>query len=130
MKLLPDTPVLLWWLNDDEKLSATARQLIKTVDNAIYVSHVSLWEIQIKVMAGKLRADLETIIKQLPENSFQQFPLHANPILALAKLPKHHQDPFDRMLIAQAGSEPLHLIPMINRSHYTVKAAFLFNHFK
>ena len=61
-------------------------------------------------MAGKLRADLETIIKQLPENSFQQCPLHATHILALAKLPKHHQDPFDRMLIAQAGSEPLHLI--------------------
>ena len=110
MKILLDTHILLWWLNDDEKLSENARQFIRNPDNVIYVSHVSLWEIQIKTMTGKLNADLGAIIQQLSENDFQQFPLHTNHILALAKLAPNHQDPFDRMLISQAISEPLHLI--------------------
>lgn len=61
-------------------------------------------------MAGKLKADLKTIIKQLPENNFQQLPIHTNHLLALGKLPPHHQDPFDRMLITQALHEPMHLL--------------------
>ncbi len=110
MKFLLDTHILLWWLNDDAKLSESARNIISNADNVIYVSHVSLWEIQIKMMAGKLNADMENILQQLPENDFQQLPTHANHILALASLLPHHQDPFDRMLIAQAISEPLHLV--------------------
>ena len=110
MKLLLDTHILLWWLGDDKKLSENGRQFIQNPDNDIFVSHVSLWEIQIKTMAGKLNADLETIIQQLPDNNFQQLAIHSNHILTLAKLPSHHQDPFDRMLISQALSEPLHLI--------------------
>ena len=110
MKLLLDTHILLWWLNDDDKLSEKARQLIENPDTDIYVSHSSLWEIQIKVMTGKLNAELEIIIQQLTKNNFKQLPSHANHFLALAKLPQHHQDPFDRMLISQALSEPLHLI--------------------
>jgi len=110
MKLLLDTHVLLWWLNDDAKLSENARRFIRNPDNDIYVSHVSLWEIQIKIMTGKLNANVETLIQQLSENNFQQFPIHTNHILALAKLPPHHQDPFDRMLVSQAINEPLHLI--------------------
>jgi PIN domain nuclease of toxin-antitoxin system len=110
MKLLLDTHVLLWWLNDDGKLSENACRLIENPDNAIYVSHATIWEIQIKNMTGKLNTNVETLIQQLSVNNFQQFPIHTNHILALAKLPPHHQDPFDRMLISQAISEPLHLI--------------------
>jgi PIN domain nuclease of toxin-antitoxin system len=110
MKLLIDTHILLWWLIDDELLSENARQLIITPDNDIFVSHASLWKIQIKAMAGTLKADLKAIIQQLPENNFQQLPIHANHLLALGKLPPHHQDPFDRMLIAQAIHEPMHLL--------------------
>lgn len=110
MKLLLDTHILLWWLNDDDKLSEKARQLIENPDTDIYISHSSLWEIQIKVMTGKLNANLEIIIQQLTENNFKQLPSHVNHFLTLAKLPQHHQDPFDRMLISQALSEPLHLI--------------------
>ncbi len=110
MKLLIDTHILLWWLSDDAKLPENARQLIATPDNAIFVSHASLWEIQIKAMAGKLTANLQAILQQLPENNFQQLPIHANHLLALAMLPPHHQDPFDRMLIAQAIHEPMHLL--------------------
>ena len=110
MKLLLDTHILLWWLNGDEKLPEKAHQLISHADNAIYVSHISLWEIQIKVMTGKLHADFKAIIKQLPGNDFQELPSHADHIIALSQLPSYHQDPFDRMLIAQAISEPLHLL--------------------
>ena len=110
MKLLLDTHILLNWLNDDKKLSEHARRLISNPANDIFVSHVSLWEIQIKNMTGKLNANIETLIRQLYENNFQEFPMHTDHILALAKLPPHHQDPFDRMLVSQAISEPLHLI--------------------
>jgi PIN domain nuclease of toxin-antitoxin system len=110
MKLLLDTHILLWWLNDDEKLPEKAHQLISHVDNAIYVSHISLWEIQIKVMTGKLHADLKAIIEQLPVNDFLELPSHVNHFIVLSQLPSYHQDPFDRMLIAQAISEPLHLL--------------------
>jgi PIN domain nuclease of toxin-antitoxin system len=110
MKLLLDTHILLWWLDDDKKLSEFGRQFIQNPDNDVYVSHASLWEIQIKNMSGKLNASVETIIQQLPVNNFQQFSVHTDHILNLAKLPPHHQDPFDRMLVSQALSEPLHLI--------------------
>lgn len=110
MKLLLDTHVLLWWLNNDEKLSSYARQFITNPDNDIYISDVSLWEIQIKIMNRKLNLDLDILIQQMSENNFQQLRIHKNHILSLSKLPRHHQDPFDRMLISQAISEPLHLI--------------------
>ncbi|MEI6145500.1 MAG: type II toxin-antitoxin system VapC family toxin [Methylococcales bacterium] len=110
MKLLLDTHILLWWLSDNEQLSSKARELISKPDNDIYVSHISLWEIQIKVMTGKLEVDLNNLISQLPQNNFLQLPSHTDHILCLAKLPPYHQDPFDRMLIAQALSEPLNLI--------------------
>ena len=110
MKLLIDTHILLWWLNDDEKLPEKAKQLIKQPENDVYVSHISLWEIQIKIMIGKLHADLEAIIKQLPANNFVELPSRTSHIITLSRLPLHHQDPFDRLLIAQAISEPLHLM--------------------
>lgn len=110
MKLLLDTHILLWWLNDDEKLPEKAHQLISHADNSIYVSHISLWEIQIKVMTGKLHADLKAIIEQLPVNDFLELSSHADHVIALSQLPSYHHDPFDRMLIAQAISEPLHLL--------------------
>ncbi len=61
-------------------------------------------------MAGKLTANLQDIIQQLPKNNFQQLPIHANHLLTLGMLPPHHQDPFDRMLIAQASYEPMHFL--------------------
>ena len=110
MRFLLDTHILLWWIDDDKRLSGQARQIIKDQCNEIYVSDISFWEIQIKVMNGKLNVDLETVIQQLPVNNFLPLNLNSRHIMALAKIPDHHQDPFDRMLIAQAITEPLHLI--------------------
>jgi PIN domain nuclease of toxin-antitoxin system len=61
-------------------------------------------------MAGKLTANLKDIIQQLPETNFQQLPIKTDHLLALGKLPPHHQDPLDRMLIAQAVLEPMRLL--------------------
>jgi PIN domain nuclease of toxin-antitoxin system len=110
MKLLLDTHILLWWLNDDEKLPEKTKYLIEQPDNVVYVSHISLWEIQIKIMIGKLHAELSAIVEQLPKNNFLELASRTNHIITLSQLPMHHQDPFDRMLIAQAISEPLNLI--------------------
>ena len=76
MKLLIDTHILLWWLSDDAKLPENARQLISKPDNAIFVSHASLWEIQIKAMAGKLTANLP---RHYPALAGKQFPTTAHP---------------------------------------------------
>jgi PIN domain nuclease of toxin-antitoxin system len=110
MNFLIDTHILLWWLNDDERLPEKAKFLIKQPENNVYVSHFSLWEIQIKVMTGKLRTDLSAIVKQLPANNFVELPSRTSHIITLSQLPMLHQDPFDRMLIAQAINEPLNLI--------------------
>ena len=110
MKVLLDTHILLWWLSDNDQLSLKARELISNPENDVFVSHVSLWEIQIKVMTGKLQVDLSRLITQLPKNNFIQLSSRADHVLQLAKLPPYHQDPFDRMLIAQALSEPLILV--------------------
>lgn len=110
MKILLDTHILLWWLDNNPKLSDEATLLISNSDNDIYVSYVSLWEIQIKIGIGKLQADLKMILEQLPKNNFQELGSHSSHILALSKLPLHHKDPFDRMLIAQAIQQNLTLM--------------------
>lgn len=110
MNLLLDTHILLWWLNGDKKLPEKIKHLIAQPENDVYVSHISLWEMQIKIMIGRLRADLDAIIKQLPKNDFLELPSRTTHILTLSRLPMHHQDPFDRLLIAQAISEPLHFV--------------------
>lgn len=110
MKLLLDTHILLWWLNNDNKLPDMARLLVSDENNEVYISHISLWEIQIKVMSGKLEANMADILEALPHNEFQELPTHAKHITALVDLPAHHQDPFDRMLIAQALSESIYLV--------------------
>jgi PIN domain nuclease of toxin-antitoxin system len=110
MRLLLDTHILLWWLNDDKKLPKKAKQLIEQPANEVYISHISLWEIQIKIMTGKLHANFDAILEQLPANNFLELSSRINHIAALADLPMHHQDPFDRLLISQAISEPLNLI--------------------
>lgn len=109
MKLLLDTHLLLWWLNNDAALSSHARKLISDQDNAVFVSAVSLWEIWLKQSIGKLQLppDFE---KRLANEAFEALPLVANHAREVALLPWHHRDPFDRMLVAQAKAERLTLL--------------------
>lgn len=110
MNLLPDTHILLWWLAGDRRLPRRGLELLENGANAVTVSVVSLWEIAIKTGTRKLRADLNQIQDAIEASGFTVLPVHARHITAYAGLPRHHGDPFDRMLIAQAMSESLRFV--------------------
>ena len=109
MKLLLDTHILLWVMQDAPQLGRPARRLLNEAE-AVHVSSVSLWEIAIKSALGKLRVDQDELDAQLDKIGFTPLPVTWAHTRALRKLPPLHGDPFDRMLIAQALSEPLHLL--------------------
>jgi PIN domain nuclease of toxin-antitoxin system len=108
LSLLLDTHILIWWLSQDASLSMTARKAI-TESDKVYVSAVSVWEIAVKRSLGKLqlRGDLEA---HIASNNFSPLSVSVAHALAAGKLPYHHRDPFDRVLIAQANIESLTLI--------------------
>ncbi len=105
MRLLLDTHVLLWWLNDDARLGSAAKDLIAERDNGVIVSVVSLWEILVKVRIGKLTANIVALERCLIRDDFARLAILPAHLAALAGLPKHHRDPFDHLLVAQAISE-------------------------
>lgn len=113
MKLLLDTSVFLWWITDSDRLSRRARELIADGANDVWFSVVSGWEIVIKAALKRIgfpgNAD-SFIPEQLAVNSFEILPIHLRHVLRIARLPAIHQDPFDRMLIAQALEEKLTIL--------------------
>src|SRR6185312_2688952 len=109
MRLLLDTHIYLWWLEDDSQLSKKARLLI-TNANAVYVSSVSIWEMSIKQGLGKLAVDINSLVLAIEMNSFLELPVSAQHAVVTSQLPLLHRDPFDRMLIAQAMYEPLQFL--------------------
>lgn len=109
MKLLLDTHIYLWWLIDSPSLSRSARQMIPAADQ-VFVSVVSIWEAGIKWRAGKLPVSPEALVEGLNDNGMTTLPVSLNHTLQLCRLPDHHRDPFDRMLVAQAMSEPMFLL--------------------
>lgn len=102
MKLLLDTHALLWWLADDPRLGHDARRAIEDPTNQILVSDVSLWEIAIKVGIGKLRVDVGAAVEAIRSRGLEQLGLRPPHLTTLAALERHHRDPFDHMLVAQA----------------------------
>jgi PIN domain nuclease of toxin-antitoxin system len=109
MRLLLDTHVFLWWIKGDSKLSKTAKNKITQADE-VYVSSASIWEISIKIRLKKLDGEVEQIVEAILDSGFLELPITVRHAAATAKLSEIHRDPFDRMLIAQAVSEPLTLI--------------------
>lgn len=109
MKLILDTHVLLWWLNNENSLSKKAFQVISESKNLVFVSAATAWEISIKKALGKLQApdDLE---KALTINYFKPLPISITHALRAGQLPPHHDDPFDRLLVAQSMIEKLTLV--------------------
>jgi len=108
-RLLLDTHALLWWLSDSSQLGKVVKQEIINPRNQIYVSSVSIWEVSIKSASGKLKApdDLDAIVD---EEGFIPLPISLYHGKQAGLLPKFHNDPFDRMLIAQAQAEGLILV--------------------
>ncbi len=105
MRLLLDTHALLWWLTYDRRLGPTARDLIEDPHNDVLVSVVALWEIALKVRVGKLKADLEQVTGLIQQEGCIVLDIGIKHLQALARLPAHHRDPFDHLLIAQAIAE-------------------------
>ncbi len=109
MRLLLDTHLFIWCVDDDPKLSAAAWSMIEAAD-AVYVSSASLWEITIKYQLGKLSIEPERLAGAVTSSGFLELPITIRHAVAVARLPALHRDPFDRLLLAQAISEPLHLL--------------------
>lgn len=109
MRLLLDTHVLLWWLDDSPALSQRARDLIADPANVVVVSAVSVWEIRIKESLGKLKLG-PTFQRVLDQQPFEKLSVTIEHAHRLRDLPPYHRDPFDRMLITQAQCEGLTLL--------------------
>lgn len=109
MNVLLDTHLCLWGVLDDPKLSPKARRLVEKA-GMVFVSTASLWEVAIKHSLGRLPVSAEALRDHLVRSGAQFLPVLPEHCLALAGLPALHSDPFDRMLVAQAIVEPLHLI--------------------
>ena len=112
MRLLLDTHVLLWSVASSRRLSKAARALLEDPENEVFYSPASLWEIAIKsgLRRKDFSVDLEALHAALPESGLAELPIRAVHALALTRLPDVHRDPFDRMLVAQALTEPLILL--------------------
>jgi len=111
MKVLIDTHVLLWGLQDEPKLSDRVRTLLPKAE--VWISVASLWEIIAKVQDGKLKLPTpvrDYLTLKLRENGVSVLPLTFDHVRRLEELPLHHRDPFDRILIAQSLEENLPLI--------------------
>ena len=117
MRLLLDTHALVWYVLGDSKLTATAQAAIQNVSNEVYYSPASYWEIAIKLSLGKytLNESFDDFLQHaIFDNGFAILPIKPKHAAALARLPFHHKDPFDRMLAAQALVEGTHLVSSDN----------------
>jgi PIN domain nuclease of toxin-antitoxin system len=113
LRALLDTHAFLWWIEDDPRLSDAARDFIRDGDNEVYFSTASAWEIAIKARLGRitLPRNMESFIsRQIELNAFTVLPIQLSHALRVAKLPPHHEDPFDRLLVAQSQVEKLMLV--------------------
>lgn len=109
MRILLDTHIFLWAVSGDRKLSKKAEQLIVDADE-VYVSAATIWEISIKAGLDKIVADVEELIAEIGAAGFRELPITNAHAAAVRNLPDHHRDPFDRLLVAQAITEPLRLL--------------------
>ena len=110
MRLIIDTQVLIWWTNDVSNISLRVQDIIFDLDNELWLSLASIWEMQIKISLGKLdlpRSLPDIIATQMEENQIKILPIELSHVYALDQLPLHHRDPFDRLIIAQSLTEKM-----------------------
>ena len=125
MKLLLDTHIFIWWADQPEKLSRTTLSALEDEANELLLSVASVWEMQIKILLGKLKLSLslkEILKNQQETNDLTVSPVTLTHVLALDALPFHHKDPFDRLLLAQSIEEDLTIVTADSQfSAYPVK---------
>ncbi|MDR5826061.1 type II toxin-antitoxin system VapC family toxin [Caballeronia sp. LZ043] len=109
MRLLIDTHVFLWAMSGDKRLTKRAETTLLSAD-AVFVSAASIWEVSIKSGLGKLDVDVNELVARIEDAGFAHLPVTAAHAAAVRDLPDIHRDPFDRLLIAQAITEPLRLL--------------------
>lgn len=109
MPLLLDTHTLLWFYSGDSQLPDHIKEEIENTNNQCFLSIASVWEITIKLGTGKLELDnsLNELFQFITRNQIEILPIEFNHLLRLERLPNHHKDPFDRIIIAQSFEENL-----------------------
>ena len=112
MNLLLDTHVALWAITDSPRLSARARALIVAPRSSIWISAATVWEITIKhgLGRGAMPVSGQDALHYFRESGYRLLSIEPEHATAVADLPPHHQDPFDRLLVAQALTEPMRLL--------------------
>jgi PIN domain nuclease of toxin-antitoxin system len=110
LRLLLDTHVFVWLSSEPERLGERARAVLADPTGEVFVSVVSAWEIAIKVAAGRLAFPVAIYAAEVAAAGFVELAIHTRHALAAGALPRHHGDPFDRMLLAQARLEGLTLV--------------------
>jgi len=113
MKLLLDTHTFLWWITDDPQISAKAHELMGDSQNDLYWSAASTWEVAIKYALGRLPlpdAPAMYLPAELGKNRIESLPIIDTHAFQAGLLPRHHRDPFDRMLVAQAQVEAFGIV--------------------
>ncbi|OJX38409.1 MAG: twitching motility protein PilT [Chloroflexi bacterium 44-23] len=113
MRALLDTHTFLWWNMNDPQLSTMVKEIISDGSNEIYLSAASVWEIAIKVGKGRLLLPEEPgpyIASRMKSNHFSALPIQISHTVKVYNLPHYHEDPFDRLLIAQSQMEKLILL--------------------
>ena len=108
---LIDTHIVLWWLADDPKLTPKIKETISNPDNSVFISVVSLWEINIKDSIGKLQIEKD-YLRYLKQEGFDFLSVTTEHVMKLQELPSYHQDPFDRLLICQSIVQGLTFITL------------------
>ena len=122
MNLLLDTHAFLWAVSDVPRLSNQARTVLQDGNNLVFVSAATAWEISIKKAIGKLKVPAGSYLNELKVHRFIPLDITTEHALAVEQLPLHHNDPFDRLLIAQAQVERLTLVTRDSRiGQYTVQ---------
>lgn len=109
MNYLLDTHILIWWAEDNKKLSSDFKKIITDTTNNIFISVASVWEVEIKTKLKKikLKTPFEKIVNKY---GFNYLDIKLNHILGLKNLKDYHKDPFDRILISQSISEKMTLL--------------------
>ena len=109
MKLLLDSHIIVWWLDDDRQLAPAIRAAISDPANHPFVSAASVWELALKIAKGNLKLP-DDYINRLRADGFTELPVTIKHAVASTRLPALHRDPFDRLLVAQALAEGLVLV--------------------
>lgn len=110
MRFLLDTHLLLWLIGKPQRVPSNIRAELQSCDATVSYSIVSLWEIAIKNSFGRLSFNAETVFDHAERSGFQRLEIEPAHVFAVARLPWHHRDPFDRLLVGQSVTEPITLL--------------------